>query len=333
MNEKKCPKCPNCGQALNTDELASGRCFSCDETFELSQFEENNSNSKHNDIHNKKKPAKPVVIAVSSAALAFIFTFSACNLRYSKLYDEYLSLKSEKIELLSNYNELNSKYENLESQLINQSADTLSTETTEDISKATETSIEITTTPLGASSASDGNSVDSCEINKYMWKSSPYSYAALEIKNISDETININATFLMKDDSGNIISVKKDDADSIMPQQSAILYASDDNSFANFDYQIETMKSSYDSVDDKIAITDTTSDNKVIVTAQNISTETLSFPKVTALFFLNGQPVAINYRFVTDDSNKLQPQNTQYAEIKAYTQFDDYKLFVTGWTD
>lgn len=174
------------------------------------------------------------------------------------------------------------------------------------------------------------NKKENNENKKYTFKYGFLNYAAVSIKNTTNETIDIDVNFLLKDSSGNIVGVKNDNISAIAPQQEALLYSADDIEFSDFDYKITTKSSNYDSVINNVSIDSKIADDRIIINATNNGNKDMDFLKATVLYFSNGKPVAIDYNFLIGSDYALSPGTTEYAEINPYTDFDDYKLYISG---
>lgn len=151
MDEKKCP---NCGQTLNVDEIASGKCFSCNTSLEMLPHKEYNNNDNYNQ-RQEKKCIKPIAIALSSAALTFVCTFLPCYYKYYQLNKQCERIANERADYVSKYSELNRKYEKLKSQSNNiTSKNSVISDTTNSIETTEATTIETTETTTQISTVS-----------------------------------------------------------------------------------------------------------------------------------------------------------------------------------
>lgn len=311
-------KCPNCNSELNNDELASGRCFNCNTYFDFDYNEISNNKADDNNSNFSKflknDKGKSIILVVLSVAITLLCSTVYWQNKYNKLASKYSDIVSTKNDLQYDYDKLLDTYEN--------------TESTTSLATTTETTTEIPTAPLTNAST---NSADAgCEVTKYMWNSSNYKYVAIQVKNTTNDTIDINASFLLKDSSGNIVGVKSADESAIAPQQEIVLYSLDDVDFVDFDYKVSTEISRYSSVFNEATITDNMAENKVIVSATNNGNKELDYLKASVLYFSNGSPVYVKDRYLTGNNNALMPGSTEYAELEAYTTFDSYKVFITG---
>ncbi|MBO5174136.1 MAG: hypothetical protein J6B84_03260 [Eubacterium sp.] len=75
-------KCPKCGCMLNNDEKASGKCFSCGETFESILAKDTTSEDNYNDDENSI--AKAIKIMASIVLILGSIGSFAVSINYGK---------------------------------------------------------------------------------------------------------------------------------------------------------------------------------------------------------------------------------------------------------
>ena len=169
----------------------------------------------------------------------------------------------------------------------------------------------------------------------YSYKSTygDYGYCVLKIKNGSQYTIDISTdiTFFA---SGNMVDTASDSEYDVPAGHEIILYGMSDSAFDQVTYSLTVEETEYyKPVAQNLIITDQTiSGDKVVFTVKNTGSDTVEFPKVTALFFKNGALVDTDYTYTSTGNNvQLVSGQSVNKDLSTYgKEFDTVELYASG---
>lgn len=155
----------------------------------------------------------------------------------------------------------------------------------------------------------------------------------LIVKNDSSETISVNVNATAKDAEGNLIGANTQSEEAIPSGYEVCIgcYFSDAKNAENFEYTLDAKKDKYyDAVIQDLSFEESRTDKKVIISCTNNGEDAAQFVEATALFFSNGELVRSDSTYITDDDSEIKPDATIIKEMKAYDEYDDVKIYLSG---
>lgn len=155
----------------------------------------------------------------------------------------------------------------------------------------------------------------------------------LIVKNDSSETISVNVNATPKDAEGNLIGANTQSEEAIPGGYEVCIgcYFSDAKNATSFEYTLDAKKDKYyDAVIQDLSFEESRTDKKVIISCTNNGEEAAQFVEATALFFSNGELVRSDSTYITDDDSEIKSGATIVKEMKAYDEYDDVKIYLSG---
>lgn len=153
------------------------------------------------------------------------------------------------------------------------------------------------------------------------------------VKNNSDKVLKFEANVIAKDKKGKPVGAGTLSENAIEPGYSVAVYRQfDGKGIKNFEYDLDVEEEEYyNPVISNIELKTNKADKKIIVSCTNKGETDARFVEATALFFKKGKLININDTFCVDKSSKLSVGKTITKEIDAYKEFDDVKVYLSGY--
>lgn len=159
------------------------------------------------------------------------------------------------------------------------------------------------------------------------------TYYILIIKNNSSETVELNVNAVAKDSSGKTIGAASSSENAVESGQEVCLlnYFDGVTDADIFEYTLSVKEDKYyDPVYSDLAVEESRTDEKVILTVTNNGSEPAQFVEAQALFFAGGELVYYGSTYITDDESEIKAGATIAKEIDCYKGYDDVKVYYSG---
>lgn len=192
--------------------------------------------------------------------------------------------------------------------------------------------------PAGETSEADAFHADAVkaalEVKTYQWNDDSQFYLALEVKNTSQYTLDINGTVTFYDSNKAMIG-SQDNVQTAVPSESSILLVYyNESEFSSYEYDLTPSKSEYYvPMTQNLQIESNNTDKKVVISVTNNGDIPALFVQMKALFFQGDTPVSFNRTYCMDSDSELKPRAAKTCEIRSTKDFDTVKLYVDGWGD
>ena len=165
----------------------------------------------------------------------------------------------------------------------------------------------------------------------YQWSTRYSNYAGLVVKNGSPTDQELTVNFIFRDADGNMVGVAERTINALDSEQTSIVVASNDTTFATFDYKISGSSSRYKGINAGLQAEVVKSGEKIIVSLSNNGSIAARFVEGHALFFKEGQVVYHNTTYFTGADSEIKPAETIMRELEAYETFDAYEVYFEGY--
>ena len=184
-------------------------------------------------------------------------------------------------------------------------------------------------------SANEGNLSELVTVvEEYFYESIIGStYHVLVIKNNSSKTVDVDINATAIDAEGKIIGAGDTDETAIASGSEACLlnYFKGVKGAASFSYTLTVEESkNYDAVTQDLAIEQSITDRKVIISCTNSGSEIAEFVQVYGLFFKDGELVCHDSAYITDSDSEIKPNATISKELNSNKNFDEVKIYLSG---
>lgn len=159
------------------------------------------------------------------------------------------------------------------------------------------------------------------------------TYYILLIKNNSTETVELNVNAVAKDSSGKTIGAASSSENAVESGQEVCLlnYFDGVTEVDKFEYTLSVKKDRYyEPVYSDLAVEESRTDEKVILTVTNNGSEPALFVEAQALFFTSGELVYYGSTYIVDDESEIKSGATIAKEIDCYKGYDDVKVYFSG---
>lgn len=159
------------------------------------------------------------------------------------------------------------------------------------------------------------------------------TYYILIIKNNSSETVALNVNAVAKDSAGKTIGAASSSENAVESGQEVCLlnYFDGVTDAGTFEYTLSVKEEKYyDSVYSDLAVEESRTDEKVILTVTNNGNEPAKFVEAQALFFSGGELVYYGSTYIADDESEIKAGATIAEEIDCYKEYDDVKVYFSG---
>lgn len=170
------------------------------------------------------------------------------------------------------------------------------------------------------------------DITEYSYVNSiGHTVYCLVLKNNSPYTLSIEANVTTKDDEGNLTGANSCDVQAFESGYETCMRTYFDGEQNNFEYELSIKEEDYyKPVLSDLSYEISQTEKKIIVSATNNGQDASAFVEGTALFFKDGNLVALDYTYFVDDDNEIKPGKTINKELNGYSSYDDVKVYFTG---
>ncbi len=182
----------------------------------------------------------------------------------------------------------------------------------------------------GNVSAFDAQAIaDNLNIVDYSTSDDYSRHYYLVIENTSDYDINLDVSVNYYDESEKLIGTDTNSASAVSVGNKAILAFWPDENTSSVQYKVTvSMCDYYKPVPDDVTYEVSETDEKIIVTAKNVSDETIDSVEGSALFFKDGNVVGYDSAYFTDSDYELKAGDEISKELNCYSPYDSYEFYI-----